>query len=73
MSKIKEMFERRFKNITEDEDLNLPRVVSLNTLKPIFFTFFNLGVYFGQQEKEETKINLGEPTDEFKNALEELK
>ena len=73
MNELREMFERRFKNITEDEDLNLPRVVSLNALKPIFFTFFKLGVYFGQQEKEETKINLGEPTDELKNTIEELK
>ena len=73
MSKIDEVFEKRFKKITEDQNLDFPLNTSINHLKPLFLVFFKLGVYFGQQEKEETKINLGEPTDELKNTIEELK
>ena len=73
MSKIDEVFEKRFKKITEDQNLDFPMLISLNSLKPLILIFFKLGVYFGQQEKEEVKIDLGEPTDEFKNTIEELK
>lgn len=75
MSKIDEVFEKRFKKITEDQNLDFPMLISLNRLKPLLLTFFKLGVYLGQQKKEETeiKIDLGEPTNQFKEAVEELK
>ena len=74
MSKIDEVFEKRFKKITEDQNLDFPIIASLNSLKPLFLVFFKLGVDFGQhRQKEEVKIDLGEPTDEFKNTIEELK
>lgn len=73
MIKIDEVFEKRFKKITEDQNLDFPMLISLNRLKPLFLVFFKLGVYFGQQEKEEVKLDLGEPTDELKNTIEELK
>lgn len=74
MSKIDEVFEKRFKKITEDQNLDFPIIASINRLKPLFLGFFKLGVDFGQHgQKEEVKIDLGEPTDEFKNTIEELK
>ena len=74
MSKIDEVFEKRFKKVTEDQNLDFPILISLNRLKPLLLTFFKLGVYLGQHgQKEEVKIDLGEPTDELKNTIEELK
>lgn len=74
MSKIDEVFEKRFKKITEDQNLDFPLNTSINRLKPLFLVFFKLGVYLGQHgQKEEVKIDLGEPTDELKNTIEELK
>ena len=75
MSNIDEVFELRFRNITENQNLAFPITTSLNRLKPLFLAFFKLGVHLGQQMKEETeiKIDLGEPTDELKNTIEELK
>ena len=74
MSKIDEVFEKRFKKITEDQNLDFLMTTNINCLKPLLLTFFKLGVHLGQHgQKEEVKIDLGEPTDELKNTIEELK
>lgn len=62
------------KKITEDQNLDFPLNTNINRLKPLFLIFFKLDVHFGQHgQKEEVKLDLGEPTDEFKNTIEELK
>ena len=53
MSKIDEVFEKRFKKIIEDQNLDFPISTSINCLKPLFLVFFNLGVHFGQHGQEE--------------------